>query len=193
MRRTKEDANETLRRLMLVAKRHFADNGYGHASLEAIAAEAEVTRGALYHHFRNKQGLFHAVLDAVQQEVGQCVEEEAAKSDDLTEQLLLGSRAFLAAAVEPGRKRILLIEGPAVLGWEAWRMLDEQNSMRHLREQLQAMKEKGVLGDVSLEAMAHFISGALNESALRMAELTEPEAAMEETMVLLGKLVHGWR
>lgn len=190
MRRTKDEANDTLRKLIGVAKRHFAEQGYANAALEGIAADAEVTRGALYHHFRNKQGLFRAVLEAVQQEVGERVEKEASRSEDLNEQLLLGCRAFLAAAVEPDNKRILLIEGPAVLGWEMWRMLDEENSMRHLREQLAMMKERGALGELSVDATAHFISGALNESALRMAEMSETDSAMEETMKLLALLVN---
>jgi len=107
MRRTKEDANETLRTLIDVAKKHFAEHGYANAALESIAAEADVTRGALYHHFRNKHGLFLAVLESVQQVVGERVEQEASRSEDLREQLLLGCRAFLAAAVEPDNKRIM--------------------------------------------------------------------------------------
>ncbi|MBH5318284.1 TetR family transcriptional regulator [Paenibacillus sp. GSMTC-2017] len=189
MRRTKDEANETIRKLIDVARRHFADHGYEKAGLEQIAIDADVTRGALYHHFRNKKNLFHAVLAAVQQEVGERVEEEASRRDDLMEQLLQGSRAFLLAAVEPKNKRILLVEGPAVLGWDVWRELDEQNSLRHLKEQLQIMKEQGVLGDVSVDSLAHFVSGALNESALWMAQLEDTSKAMEETMSMLTLLL----
>ncbi|GKU79957.1 TetR/AcrR family transcriptional regulator [Paenibacillus sp. L3-i20] len=189
MRRTKDDANETNRRLIDVARKQFAEQGYEKVALEQIATEADVTRGALYHHFRNKRGLFHAVLEAVQQEVGERVEEEASKSDDLMDQLLQGCRAFLSAAIEPRNKRILLVEGPAVLGWDVWRELDEQNSLRHLKEQLVFMKEQGVLGDVSVDAMAHFISGALNESALWMAHLEDTRDSMEETMKMLTLLL----
>lgn len=189
MRRTKEDANETLLKLVRIARKHFAEHGFSHAALESIAAEAEVTRGALYHHFGNKNGLFLSVLESVQQEVGERVEKEASRSDDLREQLLLGCRAFLAAAVEPANKRIMLIDGPSVLGWDTWRRLDEKNSMSHLREQLTLMQEQGMLGKVSVEALATFISGGLNESALRMAELTDTAAAMEETMRLLTLFV----
>ncbi|MFF2888744.1 TetR family transcriptional regulator [Paenibacillus sp. NPDC057967] len=192
MRRTKEDANETLQRLIGVAKRHFAEHGYAGAALEAIAAEAEVTRGALYHHFRNKHGLFHSVLESVQHEVGERVEQEASRSNDLREQLLLGCRAFLTAAVEPANKRIMLIDGPSVLGWDTWRMLDEQNSMSHLREQLTLMQVQGMFAEASIDALASFISGGLNESALRMAELPDTSAAMEQTMKLLSYLVGAW-
>ncbi|RJE89731.1 TetR family transcriptional regulator [Paenibacillus sp. 1011MAR3C5] len=192
MRRTKEDANETLRKLIGVAKKHFTEHGYAGAALEAIAADAEVTRGALYHHFRNKHGLFLSVLESVQQEVGERVEQEASRSDDLREQLLLGCRAFLTAAVEPENKRIMLIDGPSVLGWDTWRMLDEKNSMSHLREQLTLMQEQGMFEAASVEALAAFISGGLNESALRMAELPDTAAAMEQTMKLMSHLVSAW-
>lgn len=192
MRRTKEDANDTLRRLIAVAKKHFAEHGYANAALESIAAEAEVTRGALYHHFRNKHGLFLAVLESVQQEVGERVEQEASRSEDLREQLLLGCRAFLAAAVEPENKRIMLIDGPSVLGWDTWRMLDEKNSMSHLREQLTLMQEQGMFAEASVDALASFISGGLNESALRMAEMPDAAAAMEQTMKLMAYLAGYW-
>lgn len=84
-----------------------------------IVREAGLTRGALYHHFRSKKGLFLAVLEAAQQSIASRVEEEAGGSEDPWTQLLLGCRAFMKEAVEPRNRRILLVDGPAVLGWEA--------------------------------------------------------------------------
>lgn len=193
MKRNKEDANETIAALAAAARKHFTEFGYAASSLEEIAAEAKVTRGALYHHFGNKKGLFQAVLESIQEEIGQRVETEAALSDDAWEQLVLGCRAFVTAAVEPQIRRILLIDGPAVLGQEAWRRMDEANSMRHLREQLELMQQQGYLKPVPLDALTHFLSGALNESALWIAQNSDVDQSLEETMSVISLFLRGFQ
>jgi AcrR family transcriptional regulator len=193
MRRSKEETNETISRLIEVARGYFTEHGYAEAALEDIAAEAELTRGALYHHFKNKKGLFHVVLERVQKDIAECVETEAAKSEDVWEQLHLGCLAFVAAAVEPQNKRIMLVDGPAVLGWETWRMMDEHHSMRLLRGQLQIMEAQGCLQQVSIEAMTHCLSGALNESALWIAQMPDYEQALAETTIIIANMLNGFR
>ncbi|RXZ80598.1 TetR/AcrR family transcriptional regulator [Paenibacillaceae bacterium] len=193
MKRNKEAANETIHKLIEIARHHFTEYGFADASTEDIVHEAELTRGALYHHFGSKKGLFQAVLGAVQNDVAQRLEAEAGKSEDMWEQLLLGCRAFVSAAVEPRNSRILLIDGPAVLGWEVWRELDEQNSMRLLRGQLQMMQEHGLLRPVPVEAMTHFLSGALNESALWIAQMPDSSQSLEETMTVMTLFLQGYR
>lgn len=192
MKRSKEETYETIVKLVDVARKHFTEHGYAESSMEEIVAEAKLTRGALYHHFGSKKGLFQAVLESVQTEIGERVEAEAAQSDDAREQLILGCRAFVAAAVEPRIRRILLIDGPAVLGWEAWRRMDEENSMRHLREQLQLMQRQGYLKPVPLDAMTHFLSGALNESALWIAQSPDDSQSLEETMSVISHFLKGF-
>lgn len=192
MKRHKEDTYETIVKLVGVARKHFAVHGYAESSMEEIVAEAELTRGALYHHFGSKKGLFQAVLASVQTEIGERVEAEAAQSDDAWEQLIMGCRAFVMAAVEPRIRRILLIDGPAVLGWEAWRRMDEENSMQHLREQLQLMQQQGYLKPVPLDAMTHFLSGALNESVLWIAQSQDGSQSLEETMSVISHFLKGF-
>lgn len=193
MKRNKEETNETIRKLIEVARHSFTTKGYADSALEDIVQEANLTRGALYHHFGNKKKLFRVVLEAVQKDVAVQVETEAAKSEDPWDQLLFGCRAFVTAAVEPQNKRVLLIDGPAVLGWEVWRRMDEQNSMRLLREQLQSMQEQGYLRAVSIEAMTHSLSGAMNESALWIAQMPDYEHALEETMTVISILLEGFK
>lgn len=185
MRRTKEHSQETADKLLSIARARFTELGYAKASLEEIVAEAGMTRGALYHHYGNKLGLFKAVVSAVQAEVGDLVEREASRSEDPMEQLILGCKAFVEAAVSPSARRILLLDGPAVLGWEAWRRMDEENAMRHLREQLELLQAKGYYSRLSPAAMTSFLSGALNESALWIAERPDEPGAMEETMAVI--------
>lgn len=191
MKKNKEETYETIVTLIKVARRHFTEAGYAKSSMEEIVAEANLTRGALYHHFGNKKGLFQAVLESVQKEIGDQVEAEASQSENPWEQLIWGCRGFITAAVEPQNRRILLIDGPAVLGWEAWRRMDEQNSMRHLREQLQLMQEQGYLKPVPLDALTHFLSGALNESALWIAQ-SPNDRSIEETMAVMSHFLNGF-
>ena len=189
MRRHKEDVNETIATLMAVARRHFTERGYAESSMEEIVAEAKLTRGALYHHFGSKKGLFRAVLASVQKEIGERVEAEAAKGDHPWDQLIMGCRAFVSAAVEPRMRRILLIDGPAVLGWDEWRRMDEENSMRHLREHLDMMQRQGYLNPLPLDALTHCLSGALNESALWIAQNRDAGQPLEETMTVISQLL----
>ncbi|SDT51695.1 transcriptional regulator, TetR family [Paenibacillaceae bacterium GAS479] len=189
MKRNKEETKETVIKLIEVARKNFTEIGYANSSLEVIAAEAELTRGAVYHHFKSKKKLFQLVLESIQKEVGDQVEQAASASEQSWEQLILGCRAFVSSAVEPQRKRILLIDGPSVLGWEAWRIMDEENSMRHLREQLQLMQQQGHLKPLPLHAMTHFLSGALNESALWIAESPDTDKSLEEVMSVISAVI----
>lgn len=185
MKRSKEESYETISQLKEIARKHFNERGYAATVLDEIVKEAKLTRGAVYHHFGSKKGLFLAVLESVQKEVAEMVEYEAAKSDDIWDQLILGCHAFVTAAVEEKNKRIMLIDGPAVLGWETWRSMDEQGSMRHLLEQLQLMQEQGYFESISIDSLAHILSGALNESALWIAQRTNVRESVEETMKII--------
>ncbi|WP_195571776.1 TetR/AcrR family transcriptional regulator [Paenibacillus sp. 1001270B_150601_E10] len=180
MRRDKEAANRTIQQLLHIARSHFTEYGFVGTALEAIVQEADLTRGALYHHFSNKKEMFQVVFEAIHQEVAERIETESAQCRDEWEQLKLGCLAFLTAAVEPQNKRIMLIDGPSVLGWEAWRLTDETHSMRLLREQLLLMEQNGSLKQLPLDAMVHLISGGLNELALWLALQPNHEQSMKD-------------
>lgn len=188
-----EQKKATILKLMEVAREHFSEQGYAHASLEEMVKQAGLTRGALYHHFGSKEGLFLAVLESVQQEIAERIETDAAASDDPWKQLLLGCRAFVTAAVEPRNRRILLLDGPSVLGWDAWRRTDEQNSMRLLREQLQLLQRQGYLRPISVDALTHLLSGAMNEAVLWIAETPDRLQSLEESIAAITLLCEGFR
>ncbi len=189
MKRSKEESYETISKLKEVARKHFTEHGYSDTVLDEIVKEASLTRGAVYHHFGSKKGLFLAVLESIQREVAKKVESEAAQSEDLWDQLIFGCRAFITAAVEEKNKRIMLIDGPAVLGWETWRSMDEKGSMLLLHEQLQSMQKKGYFESLSIDALTHILSGALNESALWIAQTPNIKESVEETLKILSLLL----
>lgn len=193
MKRSKEESYETINQLKEIARRHFTEHGYASTVLDEIVKEANLTRGAVYHHFGSKKGLFLAVLESIQKEVAGKVESEASQSEDVWDQLILGCHAFVTAALEEKNKRIMLIDGPAVLGWEAWRGMDAQGSMQLLHEQLQTMQMQGYFESISIDAVTHILSGALNESALWLAQKSNVAESVEETMKIISMMLERFK
>lgn len=194
MARTKQQQREeTTRALSATARRLFAEHGYGNIGLETIAQAAGVSKGALYHHFSSKADLFRHVLARVQHEVGEQVAQAAEAVADSWEGLLAGCRAFLAAATDPEIQRIMLVDGPAVLGWKDWRELDAESSARHLAEALTALMTEGVLAKRPVEPMVRLLSGAMNEAAVWLAHSPDPKADLAATMDTLTPMIESLR
>ncbi|MFD4357707.1 TetR/AcrR family transcriptional regulator [Nocardia sp. NPDC058518] len=183
---------ETRRVLLAETRALFAAKGYAAVGLSEIVTSAGVTKGALYHHFDSKADLFRAVLTQVQEEVGAQVAAAADTEADPWTQLTTGCAAFLRACADPLVQRILLIDGPAVLGWHEWRAMDEANSARHLREALQSLVDAGVLPPQPIAPLTQLLSGAMNEAALWLATTTDPDA-LTDTIAALDRLLAGIR
>jgi len=189
-RRTKVEQREaTTRTLLAVARDVFARQGYARASTEEIVRRANVTRGALYHHFGSKEGLFAAVVEDVQRDVARRIETAAGRTDDGWEQLLDGCRAFLATSTDPHMQRIMLVDAPAVLGWEAWRRMDAEHSMKLLTGLLDRLVAAGVIAPLPVAALAHLLAGAMNEAALWIARSEVPDQALDEAAGTLERLL----
>ncbi|WP_374977858.1 TetR/AcrR family transcriptional regulator [Microbacterium trichothecenolyticum] len=160
-------AAETARRVWEVARDRFATDGFAAASVDDIARQAGVTRGAVYHHYDGKLGLFSAVAEQLQTEIAARVVTAAEEETDAASQLRAGSHAFLDAITDDRAARILLVDAPAALGWSRWRELDAAASGRELREAVAALGT--VPGDL-VEAVTQQLSGAMNEAALWLAD-----------------------
>lgn len=192
-RKTKAEQREaTIHALLTVAQQTFASVGYAAASTEEIVAQADVTRGALYHHFGSKQGLFEAVLRAVQTDVANRIAAAAAQPD-AWDQLVAGCYAFLAASTDPAIQQIMLIDGPAVLGYQAWRQLDAETSGQLLEEVLAELRDANIIQPLPVTALHHLLSGAMNEAALWIAQAPNPHSALQEANVALGALLAALR
>lgn len=172
--RSNRERTETTRQALLDAARAlFVSKGYGETSTPDICASTATTRGALYHHFVDKRDLFRHVLVREAQAVKADI--LAATSAPLTprEALLAGSEAYLKAMTAPGRTRLLLIDGPAVLGLAEVTALDEANAASTLREGLLAA---GVgTGEVSLALVAQLLSAAYDRAALAINAGADPD------------------
>ncbi|GAA3383760.1 TetR/AcrR family transcriptional regulator [Cryptosporangium minutisporangium] len=192
-RASKEQSEATARRVLATATTLFAERGYAAVGLEEVAAAADVTRGAVYHHYAGKMGLFEAVADAVAQRVGSAVAAAADAEPDPWAGLLAGCRAFLAAGVTDDTRRILLIDAPAVLGWQTWHGQDARASARHLQDAIEALAARGDVRVHSAAGTAALLSGAMNEAALRIAAAPDPASELEILWRDLERLLSGLR
>lgn len=181
----------TIARLIEVAREVFTRDGYASAATEEIVQIAGVTRGALYHHFGSKEGLFQAVFETLQRQMSQRIEAAAAEHDDVWDQLRAGCQVFLEAGTDPEVQRILLVDAPAVLGWSVWREFDSQNSMKSLHSALGELVNQGRITPIPLDALTHLLSGAMNEAALWIAQSADAPRALAESIQVLELLLQG--
>ena len=193
LRKTKASQREaTIRLLIEIGRELFAANGYAQTSTEEIVQRAGVTRGALYHHFGSKEGLFLAVLDDVLGDVARDVARSATSETSGWEQLRAGCHTFLREAANPAITRIALIDAPAVLDWEQWRELDERHSQSLLRAGLAELYADGTIA-VSPDTATPLLSGAMNEAALWIARAPDRETALAEAIRAFDRLLSGLR
>lgn len=178
------DAAETARRILQIAGEQFTARGYAAASVDEIARAADVTRGAVYHHYTSKAGLFAAVVAHMQEEVARAVVDAAADAPPL-EALKRGSHAFLDAITAGGRARVLLVDAPAALGWDAWRRTDAQASGVHLQDALVSIGIPAATRD----ATAAVLNGAMNEAALWLTERPEQQDARDAVHAALDRML----
>lgn len=191
-RRSKADQTAaTTQRLLAAARRLFAEHGFARTATEDIVAAAAVTRGALYHHFADKRALFEAVFLQLQAETGARIAAAAGSHDDIWARILAGCQAFLAAACEADFAQIVLRDGPAVLGAEAWRHADEIHSLFQLRDSLEVLRAADAALDV--EATLQLLSGALNEAAIWIADAGDRDAALARAGAAFERLIGGLR
>ncbi|WP_354701268.1 Transposon Tn10 TetC protein [Paraconexibacter sp. AEG42_29] len=193
-KRTQEERSSATRSALLAAARPlFAARGYADVGTPEIVAAAGVTRGALYHQFDGKLALFEAVFEAVEQEVtgriGTLLAEAGAT--DPIGALRAGAGAWLDACADPEVQRIVLLEAPAVLGWERWRELGLRYGLGLIEAVLTAAIAAGDLDEQPVRPLAHVLAGALDEAALYVARADDPVAARAEVGAVLERLVDG--
>ncbi len=163
-----EAAEQTASRLIATARQAFATQGFAHVSLDALAAEAGVTRGALHHHFQNKAGLFEAVFRAVDAEIGHDLDRIYEAEDDPWRGLTACYHAYLDLALSPDRARIMFRDAPAVMGARAMDILME-SGFSTVVEELTALIAAGRLRPLDPVAVAHLLNGAVMAQALWLA------------------------
>jgi AcrR family transcriptional regulator len=172
-----ERSAATRRTLVDVAVRLFAERGYDGTSIEAVLAETGMSRGSLYHHFAGKPALFEAALYAVEERIGAETAAAATAATTAVEALRLGSLAWVRLAGDPVVQRIVLIDAPAVLGWQRWREIEEEHALGSVRLILQQAADDGRLDPGLVDSFAHIVLATMNELALLVARADDQAAA----------------
>ena len=181
--------------LVRAARELFARDGYAATGREAIVERAGVTRGALYHHFDDKEALFRAVFEELEAEVMAKAAEAAVTvpPDDPLGQLRAGSLAYLDITLDPAVQRICLLDAPAVLSPAVRQEVLDAYAAGLVREVLRAAMETGALIPQPLEPLTHLLLAALHEAALYVARAGDQAAARAEVGDTVTHLLDGLR
>ncbi len=189
---------DTRQALVDAARTLFTERGYAATGTEEIVAAARVTRGALYHHFHDKTDLFRAVMEQIAREVAEhLIDAElsrpaAPSPADAWEEVRDGLRAFLdLCVVTDDFQRIVLVEGPAVLGHEAWDQLVARHGSNMLSEWLSRAVEQGRISPLPIEPLTRLLIAMISESSLYIARATDRPAARAAIGTVLDRLLHG--
>src|SRR5689334_6060857 len=188
-----QQSEATRRRLLRVGRDLFARRGYADVPTEEIVRRASVTRGALYHHFRDKRDLFAAVVEELEQDVAERLVAAALSKADPWEQQRAAIDAFLDVCLEPAVQRILLTDAPSVLGLTAWREIEAKYGLALVQAGLQSVIDAGYIEQQPVEPLAHLFLGALTEGGLVIARADDREAARREVGEGIDRILSGLR
>lgn len=186
-------AGGTKRRLVDVAEELFTDHGYAGTSLDEVVAGAKVTKGAFYHHFGGKAALFETVFERVEAEAAKRIQRSLRDRRDPWEKARTGLRAFLDVVQEPRYRRIVIQEGPSVLGYERFREMEERSTYPNIVEIVRAVLEAGswTLDGPMLDTFARIFFGAMSSAGESVTAAEDPEEAAQRVEDAIGLLLSG--
>lgn len=176
-----ERSQKTSSQLINIAKELFSTQGYSNTSQEDIVRHAGLTRGALYHHFDGKKGLFLAVFENALTEIANRVIQAEKNDCSIWENFISCTYEFFEACLDSDLQRIVLIDAPAVLGWDVWRQVDQAKTLNILISHLEELLDSRIIHQIPIEPLTHFISGAVNESVLWISRFDDPKKAFEKS------------
>ncbi|MBA2956197.1 TetR family transcriptional regulator [Nocardioides sp. MAH-18] len=185
----------TKRTLVDVAEDLFTENGYAATSLDTIVAGADVTKGALYHHFSGKQALFEAVFERVEDDAARAIHQALKGHRDPWEKATAGLRAFLTVVQEPRYRRIVIQEGPAVLGYERYREQEERSTFANVLEIVRSVLSAGEweLEEDLQQTFARIFFGAMSSAGESVSDAPDPVAAAANVETAIGFILSGFR
>ncbi|WP_248306839.1 TetR/AcrR family transcriptional regulator [Bosea sp. AAP35] len=189
-RRRADMVEETRAKLIEAARKAFAAKGYAGASMDDLTAEAGLTRGALYHNFGDKKGLLQAVIDQLDAEMLVRMGEAKEQADTRWLGFLSESVAYIEMALEPEIQRIMLLDGPAVLG-DPSQWPNQNACLRTTTQTIQALIDEGTIGPVNAEAAARLLNGAALNAALWIAAADDPRAVFGKAVGAFRQLATG--
>jgi AcrR family transcriptional regulator len=197
-RSRREEYSDASRRALLdSARQRFAAQGFAATSLDEIAADARLTKGAVYHHFTNKQALFAAVLTELELgTVASIVEASARAAADgasAWQAALAGLDAFLARCLDPAYQRICFLEGPLALGFMCWWEMGESNEIGLIRGLLSDLHREGLIEVDDIDMLTRLVFGSLIAAALDIARSAEPTVTRDRVRDVVARMIFGLR
>jgi AcrR family transcriptional regulator len=188
-------AASTKRALVDAALQQFSERGYAATSLDAIVAEAQVTKGALYHHFTGKQAVFEAVFERVEADAAAEIAAAVSGVEDPWEKAIEGLRAFLRVVQDPTYRRVVTQEGPSVLGYERFREQEGRSSFAIVLDIVQTVLSAGplALDEPMVETFSRIFFGALSSAGESVSGSADPEAASLRVEAAIGFILVGLR
>jgi len=181
---------ETRAKLIRAARRAFAAHGYAAASMDELTAEAGLTRGALYHNFGGKEGLLRAVIAEIDAEMLLRMRAARDRAKTRWQGLLDESTVYIEMALEPEIQRIMLLDGPAVLG-DPSQWPNQDGCLQATAETIRALIDEGTLRPVDAEAAARLLNGAALNAALWIAAADDPRAVLAKAVEVFRHLAAG--
>ena len=186
----KEMIAETRAKLLAAGRKAFGTIGYAEASMDDFTAEAGLTRGALYHHFGDKKGLFQAVVLQIDSEMTARMEAAAQSAPTRWQGLVDECNSYIQMALEPEIQRIVFRDGPAVLGDPSlWP--NAGGCVAMMTESVARLKEERPIADVDAEAAARVINGALGYASQWIANAEDPEAVSKKAVRAFNVFLEG--
>ena len=181
-RRSQEDRSRTTRAALVdTAYGLFAERGYAAVSLDEIVTAAGVTRGAVYHHYGDKQALFRAVFEKLEAELMDELRTAVAAAPDPSAAMGAALGRFLDVCRRPDVVRIGLTDGPAVLGWQTWREIEREHALGLI---IAMLEQDGRLAGAPIPVLAQLVLSAAMEAALTIANAEDPAARADAEQAL---------
>ncbi|CAM7852872.1 TetR/AcrR family transcriptional regulator [Leclercia adecarboxylata] len=190
VKRRSETMEENRAKLLMAARKAFAEKGFAAASMDELTASVGLTRGALYHNFGDKKGLLTAVVAQMDGEMAQQAKAEAVDAGDDWEKLLAEGVAYIKMALDPEVRRIVLLDGPAFLGDPA-QWPGQLSCLESTRQTLTQLLERGVIKTVDADAAAYMLNSAAMNAALWIAASPDPQKALPAIIAVFTELASG--
>ena len=189
--RRQDYSASTKRALVEVATELFTEQGYAGTSLDEIVAGARVTKGALYHHFSGKQALFEDVFENVEDAAAKSIRRAVKGHKDPWEKALAGLRAFLEVCQEPAYRRVVIAEGPAVLGYEKFREQEERSTFGIVQDIVAAVLRTYELEQSMVETFSRVFFGAMSAAGSAVTTADDPKRASAEVEAAIAFILAG--
>ena len=189
-KRRVETMEENRAKLIAAARKAFAKKGYSAASMDELTAEVSLTRGALYHNFGDKRGLLAAVVDQIDSEMASRAQKIGARAGNDWQGLLAEGAAYIEMALDPEVQRIVLLDGPAVLG-DPSRWPSQSSCLQVTKRTVERLIAQGLLKPIDAEAAARLLSGAALNAALWIAASDDPKDVLPKAIQAFRSLAAG--